>query len=100
MDKPLHGKVIMVTGASAGIGAATITALLDAGARIVAVARRSERMLALQEQFSISKDQLLVVGCDIQEAQQVQALMAQALEWGGSLDVLINNAGLSRCGLL
>lgn len=100
MAKPLHDKVVMVTGSSAGIGAATITALLDAGARVVAVARRIERMRVLQEQLSVGKDRLLAVSCDIQEAQQVQALMAQALEWGGSLDGLINNAGLSRGGLL
>lgn len=100
MTKPLQDKVVMVTGSSSGIGAATITALLDAGARVIAVARRIERMQALQQEQGVGDDRLLALKCDIQDAQQVQALMDQALAWGGSLDGLINNAGLSRGGLL
>ena len=99
MTKPLQDKVVMVTGASAGIGAATITALLDAGARVIAAARRIDRMQALQKELAVGDDRLLAIQCDIRDEQQTQTLMGQALEWGGSLDGLINNAGLSRGGL-
>ncbi|HIZ49791.1 MAG TPA: SDR family oxidoreductase [Candidatus Pseudomonas excrementavium] len=100
MTKPLQDKVVMVTGASSGIGAATIAALLDAGARVIAVARRIDRLQALQKELGVGDDRVLPVKCDIRDEQQAQTLMNQALEWGGSLDGLINNAGLSRGGLL
>lgn len=100
MTKPLQDKVVMVTGASSGIGAATIAALLDAGARVIAVARRIDRLQALQKELGVGDDRVLPVKCDIRDEQQAQTLMDQALEWGGSLDGLINNAGLSRGGLL
>lgn len=100
MTKPLQDKVVMVTGASSGIGAATIAALLDVGARVIAVARRIDRLQALQKELGVGDDRVLPVKCDIRDEQQAQTLMNQALEWGGSLDGLINNAGLSRGGLL
>ena len=100
MTKPLQDKVVMVTGASSGIGAATIAALLDVGARVIAVARRIDRLQALQKELGVGDDRVLPVKCDIRDEQQAQTLMDQALEWGGSLDGLINNAGLSRGGLL
>ena len=100
MTKPLQDKVVMVTGASSGIGAATIAALLDVGARVIAVARRIDRLQALQKELEVGDDRVLPVKCDIRDEQQAQTLMDQALEWGGSLDGLINNAGLSRGGLL
>lgn len=100
MTKPLQDKVVMVTGASSGIGAATITSLVEAGARVIAVARRIERVQALQQGLGAQGERLLPVQCDIQDAQQTQSLVDQALAWGGSLDGLINNAGLSRGGLL
>ena len=100
MTKPLQDKVVMVTGASSGIGAATIAALLDVGARVIAVARRIDRLQALQKELEVGDDRVLPVKCDIRDEQQAQTLMNQALEWGGSLDGLINNAGLSRGGLL
>ena len=100
MTKPLQDKVVMVTGASSGIGAATIAALLDVGARVITVARRIDRLQALQKELGVGDDRVLPVKCDIRDEQQAQTLMDQALEWGGSLDGLINNAGLSRGGLL
>ena len=99
MTKPLQDQIIMVTGASSGIGAATITTLLNAGARVVALARRIERLEQMQTSLEPGSDRLLPLCCDICDAQQVEAAVKQALDWGGALHGLINNAGLSRGGL-
>lgn len=99
MTKPLQDQIIMVTGASSGIGAATITTLLNAGARVVALARRIERLEQMQTSLEAGSDRLLPLCCDICDAQQVEAAVKQALDWGGALHGLINNAGLSRGGL-
>src|SRR5690554_7533906 len=99
MTKPLQDQIIMVTGASSGIGAATITTLLNAGARVVALARRVERLEQMQTALEAGSDRLLPRCCDICDAQQVEAAVKQALDWGGALHGLINNDGLSRGGL-
>lgn len=59
MTKPLQDQIIMVTGASSGIGAATITTLLNAGARMVALARRIERLEQMQTALEAGSDRLL-----------------------------------------
>src|SRR5690606_745556 len=59
MTKPLQDQIIMVTGASSGIGAATITTLLNAGARVVALARRIERLEQMQTSLEAGSDRLL-----------------------------------------
>lgn len=98
MTTPLRDQTIMVTGASSGIGAATITSLLDAGARVVAVVRRIERVEEMQKTLGEGADRLLALRCDICDPGQVETAVEQALAWGGGLHGLINNAGLSRGG--
>ncbi|HZK36818.1 MAG TPA: SDR family NAD(P)-dependent oxidoreductase [Aeromicrobium sp.] len=75
----------VVTGASSGIGAATARALAAAGYRVFVAARRTDRIQALAKEIGG-----IAVTCDITDAQQVAAL---ADEVGGSLDLLVNNAG-------
>lgn len=100
METSLQNKVVIVTGASSGVGAAMVKELLGAGARVVAVARRIERLHELGQQLGADADCYLPVQCDIQNEQEAGRLVQQALRWGGALDVLINNAGLSRGALL
>jgi NADP-dependent 3-hydroxy acid dehydrogenase YdfG len=98
-DKRLQGKVALITGASSGIGAATVAALLAEGMRVVAVARRLDRLRALQRQLNANDEQLHVAQCDVTSEADAERVVADAMSFGGRLDVLINNAGILRGGL-
>lgn len=95
----LTGKVALVTGASSGIGAATAAALFEQGARVVACARREDRLHELAKKLGAGDDGFLAVKCDVRDANEAQSLLSRTVEWGGKLDILINNAGLSRGSL-
>jgi short-subunit dehydrogenase len=91
----LGGAVAVVTGASSGIGAATARALHRRGARVVVAARRVDRLEPLAEELDG-----LAVACDVDHYDQVQALVDRAVEWGGHLTVMVNNAGFGSFGAL
>ncbi|WP_134738490.1 SDR family NAD(P)-dependent oxidoreductase [Nocardioides sp. 503] len=85
----LHDSVIVITGASSGIGAATARAANRAGARLVLAARREDRVRDLAAQLG----RAVAVRCDVTDQTQVDALVGAALEEYGRIDVLVNNAG-------
>jgi NADP-dependent 3-hydroxy acid dehydrogenase YdfG len=91
----LTGKVAVITGASAGIGAATARELASAGARLVLTARREDRLKALAAEL---ETEVAVLAADIADPATPQALLALASERFGSADVLVNNAGILRVG--
>ena len=85
----IENAVMLVTGASSGVGAATARAAAAAGARVVLAARREERIRALAEELPGAR----AVACDVTEARQLAAAVQTALDGYGRLDVLVNNAG-------
>jgi NADP-dependent 3-hydroxy acid dehydrogenase YdfG len=85
----INGAVVLVTGASSGIGAATARAVSRAGARVVLIARREERIHRLAEELGDA----LAIPCDVTDRAQVEAAVGTALERFGRIDVLVNNAG-------
>lgn len=85
----IENSVIVITGASSGIGAATARAAAQAGARVVLAARREERIKELAGELSGS----IAVRCDVTKQEQIDALVQTALHEFGRIDVLINNAG-------
>ena len=87
----LDGKVAIVTGASAGLGARFARVLDAAGARVVLAARRVDRLEALARELHDAHP----VGCDLAEDGAPSALVAAALAHYGRVDVLVNNAGMS-----
>jgi NADP-dependent 3-hydroxy acid dehydrogenase YdfG len=91
----LNGAVAVVTGATAGIGAATARMLHERGARVVVAARRADRL----EELAAEIDGL-AVPCDVGDWDEVQKLVARAVEWGGRIDVMVNNAGMGSFGRL
>jgi len=93
----LEGKVVLVTGASRGIGRATAAACADHGAQVVMLARRGERLR--QEAKSIGGGALPIVA-DVSDADSVRAAFREVAARFGSLDVLVNNAGAARIRLL
>ncbi len=95
----LKGKVALVTGASQGIGRATALALAQAGARVTAAARNVEKLEAVVAEIVASGGEALAVSMDVADGEQVKAGFRQALEKFGKLDILVNNAAVTRDGL-
>ncbi|MCU1719156.1 SDR family oxidoreductase [Pseudomonas sp. 5P_3.1_Bac2] len=87
-------KVILLTGASSGIGAATVRLLCAQGHRLLIGARRTERLQALAESLRASGGEVHYCTLDVTQAQQVQAFAQRALQLYGRIDVMINNAGI------
>jgi NAD(P)-dependent dehydrogenase (short-subunit alcohol dehydrogenase family) len=86
----LDGKVAIVTGASSGLGARFARVLDSAGAKVVLVARRLERLEALAHEL----DDALPVRCDLQQTDELDHVVDAAKEKYGRVDVLVNNAGM------
>lgn len=96
----LHGRVVLITGASSGIGEATARAFAPTGARLVLAARRAERLEALAQEIDPSGAEVLVAPTDISREDDIHALVAATLDRFGRIDILFNNAGLGRIGWL
>jgi dehydrogenase/reductase SDR family member 7B len=95
----LENKVMIVTGASSGIGAALALAGLSHGMKVVMAARRMEPMEALVRGAGFAPDSYLLVRADVGREADCEQLVRQAVESFGRLDVLINNAGISMRAL-
>ncbi len=87
----MQGKVVAITGASRGIGAAAARIFVQAGARVALLARSGDEIGQVAAQIG---PQALALRCDVADAASLRAALDQALRWGGRLDVLINNAGV------
>ena len=98
----VHGKVVIVTGASSGIGEATAREFGREGAKVVLAARRAERLEALaQEIHAMDKGgEALVAPSDLSRLEDIQALIGRTMDKFGRIDVLVNNAGFGRLGWL
>ncbi|MEQ9946290.1 SDR family oxidoreductase [Pectobacterium aroidearum] len=90
----LQNKTIIITGASSGIGKASAIALATNGAKIVAVARNKERLDALVSEIRATGGEASGYVADVTQLDEAKALAAFAKNTYGSVDVLINNAGL------
>ena len=90
MPCELNGKVAIVTGASSGIGRRFASVLYDAGATVVAVARRLER---LEELAAATGDRMIAVQCDVSVESDREQMVYAVKERFGAVDVLVNNAG-------
>jgi 3-hydroxy acid dehydrogenase/malonic semialdehyde reductase len=93
----LQGKIVFVTGASSGIGAATALAFAAEGARLLLAARRADKLAAVAAQALQRGAQAIhAISLDVRDRQAVdQTISALPAEWA-DIDVLVNNAGLSR----
>jgi NAD(P)-dependent dehydrogenase (short-subunit alcohol dehydrogenase family) len=88
-EMEVNGAVVLVTGASSGIGRATALAFDRAGARVALAARRRERL----EELASSMSNALVVPTDLADEKQAAAMVDATVSHFGRLDVLVNNAG-------
>ena len=94
MTDTLEGKVIVITGASSGLGEAAARLLSSQGAILVMGARRRDRIEALASEFAAAGKKAMAVATDVTRAEQVKALTDAAADRFGRIDVMINNAGL------
>jgi 3-oxoacyl-[acyl-carrier protein] reductase len=95
----LRDKVALVTGASQGIGRETALALAEAGASVALAARNEEKLAALAEEIAGKGSVAFAVKMDVADADQVKAGFKAVLERFGKLDILVNNAAITRDGL-
>jgi NADP-dependent 3-hydroxy acid dehydrogenase YdfG len=94
MTQGIEDKVVVITGASSGLGEATARLLSAQGARVVLGARRVDRIEALADELIASGGKALAIQTDVTDCSQVQALVDAAVQTYGRIDVMINNAGL------
>lgn len=95
-DMDIRGKVVIVTGASSGIGEATAREFGREGAKVVLAARRVDRLQSLAQEIEAMGAEALVVQADLSKLEDIQKLVAQTLEKFDRIDVLVNNAGFGR----
>jgi 3-oxoacyl-[acyl-carrier protein] reductase len=95
----LKDKVALVTGASQGIGRDTALALSRAGAKLAVVARNEEKLISLVQEITATGSEALAIKMDVADQEQVKAGFKQIIEKFGRLDILVNNAAITRDGL-
>ena len=95
----LKDKVALVTGASQGIGRDTALALAKAGAKVAIASRSEEKLSAVVADIAAAGGTSFAVKIDVADAEQVKAGFKQVLEKFGRLDILVNNAAITRDGL-
>jgi 3-oxoacyl-[acyl-carrier protein] reductase len=95
----LKDKVALVTGASQGIGWDIAQALVVAGAKVAVAARTEEKLALLVGEIAAAGGEAIAIKMDVADAEQVKAGFKQVIEKFGRLDILVNNAAITRDGL-
>lgn len=93
-SNPIAGKVVVITGASSGLGEATARHLSAEGATVVLGARRAERIQTLADELKGRGGKAIAITTDVTQRDQVKALVDAAVQTYGRIDVMLNNAGL------
>lgn len=96
MNNNIEGKVVVITGASSGLGEATARHLSAQGASVVLGARRVDRIRSLAEALTGRGGKALAVNTDVTDREQVKRLVDTAVQTYGRIDVMLNNAGLMQ----
>ncbi len=95
----LKGRIALVTGASQGIGRATALALAQAGAKVACAARNAEKLAGVVAEIAGAGGEGFAVPMDVADSGQIKAGFKQVLERFGRLDILVNNAAITRDAL-
>ncbi len=92
----LKDRVALITGASQGIGRATALLFAERGARVVLAARSADKLAAVEVEIKQAGGESLAVTLDVSDEEQVKSGIKQALEHFGHIDILVNNAAITR----
>ncbi|HET6152708.1 MAG TPA: SDR family NAD(P)-dependent oxidoreductase [Marmoricola sp.] len=95
LRRAVGGRVVLVTGASTGIGRAAAVSLAAAGAKVLVVARSEDLLIELVEEITESGGLAVAYRCDLTDLEAIDDLAAKVLDQHGHVDVLVNNAGMS-----
>jgi NAD(P)-dependent dehydrogenase (short-subunit alcohol dehydrogenase family) len=95
LSKAVRGRVVMVTGASSGIGKAAALKIADAGGIVLLVARTPEKLQTTQEQIAAGGGLAYIHRCDLSDFDDIDRMAEEVLHQHGHVDVLVNNAGRS-----
>jgi short-subunit dehydrogenase len=98
--KPLDEQVMVITGASSGIGLATAIAAAQQGARLVLAARSDEALQAIASELDGVGGEAVAVACDVGDREAVETVARTAVERFGRIDTWVNNAGVGMFGRL
>ncbi|MBN2387440.1 MAG: SDR family NAD(P)-dependent oxidoreductase [Anaerolineales bacterium] len=100
MGRSLHGKVVLITGASSGFGADAALLFAQQGCAVVVAARRMERLQALAGEIQAAGGEALAVPVDVNNRTEIEIMVQTVLEVYGRIDILFNNAGFGRLAWL
>jgi NADP-dependent 3-hydroxy acid dehydrogenase YdfG len=100
MENNIKGKVVVITGASSGMGEAAAKHLANLGATVVLGARRADRIEKLSKEINDTGGEAFAFAVDVTQRDQVKKLVDSAVEQFGRVDVLINNAGIMPLSLM
>ncbi len=95
LEKEVSGRVVLVTGASSGIGKSAALKIADAGGIVLLVARTPEKLEETRDQIEDGGGTAFIHRCDLSDVDDIDRMAAEVLEQHGGVDVLINNAGRS-----
>lgn len=97
LSRSIEGRVAIITGAASGMGRATAHLFADEGARVVVADLGADRVAAVVDEVRAAHgdDRVLGVVCDVADHTSLRSLVDDALGWGGRLDIVVNNAGVS-----
>jgi NADP-dependent 3-hydroxy acid dehydrogenase YdfG len=94
MSEGIKDKVVVITGASSGLGEATARLLAAEGATLVLGARRADRLKALADELTARGGKAIIRATDVTDREQVKTLVDAAMRSHGRVDVMLNNAGV------
>jgi NAD(P)-dependent dehydrogenase (short-subunit alcohol dehydrogenase family) len=95
LEKSVRGSVVMVTGASSGIGKSAALKIADAGGIVLLVARTPEKLEETRDQIEAGGGEAHIHRCDLSDVDDIDRMAAEVLEQHGHVDILVNNAGRS-----
>ncbi len=91
----VRGKIVLITGASSGIGKATAVKVADAGATVLLVARSAEKLEETRDEIAAAGGSAHIHRCDMSDIEDIERMAEEVLGYHGHVDVLVNNAGRS-----
>jgi len=91
----VRGKIVLITGASSGIGKATAVKVADAGATVLLVARTAEKLEETRDEIAAAGGSAHIHQCDMSDIEDIERMAEEVLAYHGHVDILVNNAGRS-----